>query len=209
MRLITKSILLGVGTLALAGGATAAERAFHTLNVQLPDGSIEHINYIGDQPPEVRIMPVAASAPRLPVVLIDPADGFSFAAFDQVFRDMDARAAAMMRQTAMMARMPMTSPVTAPVTADAKADQAALKALPAGTVSYSFVSTTTSNGSCTRSVQTTSYGGKAEPKVVSRTTGDCSALSQPVKPTAAPGAVPGKAEPARPAAARTVSHDTA
>ncbi len=195
MRLITKSILLGIGTLALAGGATAAERAFHTLNVRLPDGSIEHINYIGDQPPEVRIVPVAATAPRLPVVLIDPADGFSFAAFDQMFRDMDARAAAMMRQTAMMARMP--------------ADQTALKALPAGTVSYSFVSTTTSNGSCTRSVQTTSYGGKAEPKVVSQTTGDCSALNQPVKPTAAPGAVPGKAEPARPAAARTVSHDTA
>ena len=46
-------------------------------------------------------------------------------------------------------------------------------ALPAGTMSYSFSSTSTGSGTCSRSVQVTSLGSGQQPKVVSKTSGDC------------------------------------
>lgn len=200
MRLMTKSMLFGMGAVALTGAAVAAERAVHTLNVQLPDGSIEHIHYIGDTPPNVEVVPVSAATPAMPIAFADPFGGdFSFAAFDQMFRQMDMQAAAMMQRAAALSQMP--------VTADGKIDQAALKQMPAGTVSYTYVSTTTGNGTCTKSVEYTSYGNQAQPKVVSQTSGGCSgapALNQPMKQVSAP-ARPAPAVPARP---RTVSHDT-
>ena len=46
-------------------------------------------------------------------------------------------------------------------------------ALPAGTMSSSFSSTSTDSGTCSRSVQVTSLGSGQQPKVVSKTSGDC------------------------------------
>jgi hypothetical protein len=77
-------------------------------------------------------------------------------------------------------------------TGDAPLDRTAFGALPAGTVSYRFVSTSTGNGVCRRSIQVTSLGADRQPKVVSSSSGDCGA------PARAP--VPAVAAPARPTA---------
>lgn len=52
-------------------------------------------------------------------------------------------------------------------------DLTALRSLPPGTVSYSFVSTTNGGSTCSRSVQVTSLGSGQPPKVVSNNSGDC------------------------------------
>src|SRR3546814_14407058 len=57
-------------------------------------------------------------------------------------------------------------------------DRAAFGTLPAGTVSYRFVSTSTGNGTCSRSIQVTSLGADQQPKVVSSSSGDCGAPSR-------------------------------
>jgi len=159
MRLMSKVLLGGLATVALAGTAVAAEHAVHTMNVALPDGSVAKVRYVGDQAPEVRIVPVAVQAMPMPVVMIDP----TFAAFDRMFAAMDAQADAMMRQAAMMAAMPAT---TAPL------QHADMQKLPAGTVSYSYVSTTSSNG-CTQTVRMTSDGSSQQPQVIRTSAGKC------------------------------------
>jgi hypothetical protein len=157
MRLMSKVIVAGLATVTLAGSAYAAERAIHTMNVALPDGSVAKVRYVGDQPPQVAIVPVAVR--QMPVAMIDP----SFAAFDRIFAAMDAQSDAMMQQAAAMARMP--------VAPNGQFDQAALSKLPAGTVSYSYVSTTSSDG-CTQTVRTTS-DGSGQPQVIRTSAGKC------------------------------------
>jgi len=188
MNLFAKIALAGVGSAALAGSALAAERAMHMMDVNLPDGSVAHVRYFGDVAPKVVLVPVADTTP---VALLDPRA--SFAAFDQMFADMDRQHEAMMQQVAAMQR-------AAP--ADGKIDQAALKSLPAGgTVSYSFTSYSSGGdgkgGGCTQSYQMTSYGANAQPKVVSQSSGDCSKAAKfgtaptPVKaPAPEPKTVP-------------------
>jgi hypothetical protein len=56
---------------------------------------------------------------------------------------------------------------------DGKIDLTALRSLPPGTVSYSFVSTTNGGSTCSRSVQVNSLGSGQPPKVVSNSSGDC------------------------------------
>lgn len=177
MRLLTKSILVAGSALALAGGALAAERSVHVLNVRLPDGSIERIRYVGDKPPAIALVPVVVR----PVAMADP-----FAQFDRMFAEMRQRNALMMRQAAAMQRAALAG---APVTANGQVNMAALKALP-GTVRYSFVSTSTGNGTCTRSVQMTSFGPNQLPKIVSSNSGDCGAMAKPLTPAAATPATP-------------------
>ncbi|QKS00215.1 hypothetical protein F9288_11705 [Sphingomonas sp. CL5.1] len=160
---VSNMLLAGAGALLIAGGAYAAERV-HALDVALPDGSIEHIHYLGDTPPVVAFAPVERIA--LPVAFApDP----MFAAFDRMFADMDRQAAAMMRQAAV-------SP-----------DPAVLGSLPAGTVSYSFYSASIGGqGGCTRSFQMTSYGAGKQPQVVRHTSGDCPAPDRPQQQVVAP-----------------------
>jgi hypothetical protein len=177
MTLFSKIVLAGLGTCALAGTAVAAEHAIHVMNVNLPDGSVAHVRYVGDTPPKVELVPVQRA---IPVALMSP-----FAGFDQMFVDMDRQAAAMLQQArALQAAAP----------GNGKIDQAALKSLPAGS-SYSFTSYSSSNGGCTQSYQMTSYGNAA-PKVVSQSSGDCSKAGQlqaapkPAKAVEAPKTVP-------------------
>ena len=63
--------------------------------------------------------------------------------------------------------------------------QAALAKLPAGTVQYSFVSSSSGNGNCSRSVQLTSFGPDQPPKVVSQSSGDCAGVGTPSRPSSA------------------------
>lgn len=164
MRKIHIAILTAVATLAVAGTAMAASERQHVLNLALPDGSIEHIRYSGDAPPPVVFLPTHSA----PIASVDAFDAAPFAMFDRMAAEMDRQADTMLRQAAMMASQPAA--------AAGKIDDAAFGNLPAGTVHYSFVSTSSGNGrTCTRSTQIVSQGPKLQPKMISQTSGDCGA----------------------------------
>lgn len=192
MRSISKLALAGLGVVALTGGAALAQE-MHVMKVALPDGSVAHIRYVGDKPPQVAVVPVAQRI-AVPIMLAQPMAS-PFADFDRVFADMDRRMAAMMQQARMLASQPADS--------SGRLETVNLGKLPAGTVRYSFTSTTSGNGICTRSVQYVSDGSAAQPKVVSQSSGDCSAMAKPVTKVSAPAP---KAAPA-PAPARAPDRD--
>lgn len=185
MRLKGKTLLAGIASLAIAGAAVAGVVAdkTHVLTVALPDGSVEHIHYTGNVAPKVVIAPVAASWDMLsPVSLFDgDFDASPFVAFDRIAAAMDRQADDMMRRVALLAAQP------------AGVSTAAARNLPAGAVSYSFVSTSSGNGTCNRSVQVTSFGADQQPKVVRQMSGDCSAMA-----TNAPAPVASHENVARP-----------
>lgn len=140
-----------LGLAALAGAAAAAViQNSHVLTVQLPDGGIAHIRYFGDTPPQVRVEPAQALAPAAwpgaMIGLFDPA----FPALDRAMAQMDRQADLMFAQA-----------------------QHLTSATP-GATGYSYVSTVSSNGACTRSVEYRSIG-KGPPQVISKTSGDCGA----------------------------------
>lgn len=173
MRLMSKVLIGGLATAALAGTAVAAEHAVHVMNVAMPDGSVAKVRYVGDTPPQVRVVPVRAVR-MVPVAMIDP----GFAAMDRMMAAMDAQADAMMRQAAMMQQMPATG---------APLQHADMQKLPAGTVRYSYVSTTSSGG-CTQTVRTTSDGSSDQPQVIRTSAGTCDGAK--VSPAVADGNAP-------------------
>jgi hypothetical protein len=163
MRAPFKLLMAGAAALVVAGVAIAADRT-HVVNVAMPDGSIAQIHYIGDVAPSVVVAP---AADIMPVAVFDQSP---FAMFDHISAQMDAQMNAMMRQASALA-------AAAPA-ANAQLSDAALKSLPAGTVSYSFTSFSSGNGgSCSQSVQVTSLGNNQAPKVVRQNEGDCTAVN--------------------------------
>ncbi|UIJ44248.1 hypothetical protein LZK98_14360 [Sphingomonas cannabina] len=162
MRLISKALLAGLGTLAFAGAAIAAERE-HVINLTLPDGSQQQIRYSGDVAPQVVVLPVHALP--APVAWFGGDPFGSFSAFDRIAAAMDRQVDVMLRQAAELS-------ASAPEDAAPMTRMAAGK-LPAGSYSYSFVSTSTGSGTCSRSFEMTSYGPNQAPKVVSHSSGDC------------------------------------
>ena len=77
--------------------------------------------------------------------------------------------------------------------------EAALRSLPRGSQSYSFVSTTSGNGVCSQSVEITAMGNDQPPRVVRHSSGNCSgvtggmtgsvSLPTPTPPVGRPGPV--------------------
>ncbi|HZZ69364.1 MAG TPA: hypothetical protein VFE18_14415 [Phenylobacterium sp.] len=173
MKPLGKLLLAATATVAVAGvaGLAAAEiKNAHLLTVQLPDGSVEHIQYAGDQPPKV-------SVETTPVMMIAPVDmvGVSpiaqmfgpaspFADLQRISAAMDRQAAAMLQQVEMTPMSPMAA--NGPMLAD-------LNRLPPGVQGFSMVSTSTGNGMCMRSVEYRSMGPGKAPKVLTRTSGNC------------------------------------
>ena len=49
--------LAGIAAAAIAGTAIAAGSKSHVMNVPLPDGSVAHIQYVGDVAPKVTVEP--------------------------------------------------------------------------------------------------------------------------------------------------------
>ena len=181
MRKTRIGLFAGIATLALAGTAMAATAKDHVLNITLPDGSIEQIHYTGDVAPRVALAPPREIA--VPV-MIDP-----FADFDRISAAMDRQMDAMLREASTMAARP--------VSPDGKIDMAAFGKMPAGTMHYSFVSTSNGSGTCSRSVQVTSFGPDQQPKVVSQSSGDCSAMGVQPTPTSGAAPVAGKTLPVK------------
>ena len=122
---------------------------------RLPAGrvGVERIFYTGDTPPQVTLpaaSPVAYAA--------DP-----FVVMQRISAEMDRETAAMMGQADAMMVDPMA---TAPLGAPDHLMTVNMGDLPTAARSYSFVSTMSGNGVCSRSVQITSRGDGARLTVV-------------------------------------------
>src|SRR5438094_7658445 len=132
MRKIRTAVLASVAALTAVGTAMAANHINHVMRVDLPDGSVARIEYQGDVAPQVRVDPAIRFAP---VRIADPFGPDAFAMFDRIMADMDRQTEAMMRQ---VRALEIGQPATGGL------DLASFGDLPAGSISYSFVST--SNG---------------------------------------------------------------
>jgi hypothetical protein len=182
MRLTRKIILAGGAALLALGTAAAAADKLHTMNVALPDGSVAHIQYVGDVAPRVMVRPVEA----VPIAFVDP-----FAQMDQVFAAMEAQHRAMMQQVAEMQQAAAQAAAGSP-------DGFTLTGnLPAGT-QFTYVSTTTDANGCTRTVEYSSDGGSQQPKVTKTSAGSCDAAQPNAAPTLTRAPVPTTVQPERP-----------
>ena len=180
MRKVRTAMIAAVGTLALAGAALAASDKPRMMLVALPDGSVQHIQYQGDEAPQI-------------VLLRDPTPGIIPTAFsaDSPFADierisaaMEANAEAMMRQAAtMQAQMPTIADGKGIVMTNAAGQ-------PVGVMHYSYVSSTTTADGCTQTVQYSSDGSSSQPKLIRTSAGSCGTAK------AAPAVTPTSAAPA-------------
>ncbi|HWT42908.1 MAG TPA: hypothetical protein VN152_09690 [Sphingopyxis sp.] len=161
MRKIRTAVFAGIAALTAAGSAVAATTDTRMMEVGLPDGSIAQIEYRGEFAPKVIVTPAARF---VPVQWIAPFEAAQFVRFDRIATEMRRQTEMMMQQVRALQPEP---------NALGKISLADFGPLPAGTVRYSFSSTSTGNGTCTRSVQVTSLGSGQQPKVVSKSAGDC------------------------------------
>ena len=152
--------LAGIAAAALAGTAIAANSKTHVMNVPLPDGSVAHIQYVGDVAPKVTVEPGRlAEVERAWRPMALP----SFAGFDQMMARMN-------QQIEDMARRPMGAPGV---------NVAAYGNLPSGATSTSIVSYSNGGSTCTRTTEVVSQGAGKPPKVTSNVSGDCSPAPAP------------------------------
>jgi hypothetical protein len=162
------------------------------MNVALPDGSVAQISYQGDVAPRIAVVPVESPT----IAAYDP-----FAEMERISAMMHARHEAMMRQVAEMQQRAQQQVLAAQQSGSGQPGQVVVSTnLPAGSYSYTMVSSTTSANGCTQTVQWRSDGSAKEPLVTKTSAGDCSAVQKnaPAIPAAAPAS---RAAPAIPAAA--------
>jgi hypothetical protein len=182
MRSLTTLLLAGIGSLAFASVVSA--QTAHHMTVRLPDGSVEQIEYTGNVPPRVAIVPVTTLDSGL-----GPFWGSGdpvFAQFQQIAAAMDREADAMLQQAAGMLAQ---SPPSGTWRIDARD-------LPAGAQSYSFSEVVGPNGVCSQSM-TMSRGPNGRPQVVRHQYGNCGGSGtyvvpgvQPETPLPAPAPAP-------------------
>lgn len=193
MRLTRKAVLAGLASFAVAGAALAAEAPqVHSLRIALPDGGSATIHYAGDVAPRV----VVDRAPLAPLAF----DAAPFAAMARLMAEMDRRAAALMMSLAPdRSGDPGLERVSLPGFAPLAAG-----ALPPGAVSYSYVSETTGNGRCVRSVAISRSAADAKPRVVSQVSGDCAGTHGDGPARSAPAAAAKPAKPEGPPLRETI-----
>ena len=173
MRFTRTTLLAGGAALLVAGTAAAAADKLHKMDVALPNGGTVHVEYAGEVAPEVTVEPVEARQAR---IAFDP-----FAELDRIAFEMQARHQAMMQQMAALQQAAAESGAAAP------GGVTLVGNLPAGAhVSY-YSSTIDANG-CTRTVQYSSDGSGAEPRVTRASAGNCDAAAREAGPT--PAAAP-------------------
>ncbi len=165
------AILLAGASAALAGTALAATGKTHVMDVSLPDGSVAHVEYVGNVPPKVTIAPAPLPGGFGMLGLPSPVS------FDRMFEQMDRQ----MRQIEQMARQPAGIPGAPGM------NVASYGNLPAGTSSVSVVTTSNGGVSCTRTTEVVSQGAGKPPKVTTNVTGNCGAAQPAPAPSAAPG----------------------
>jgi hypothetical protein len=176
MRTVRTAVLAGVAIAGLTGLALAAAPTLHEMTVQGPDGAVAHISYTGSVAPKVTFVqgpasPFAVSFWRAPS---------PFAELDRITALMDRQMAQMMYQARLMEQQATADPLSTAV----------FKDMPAGSSSYSFVSTASGNGYCMRTTQITSSPNGGKPKVVSSTSGNCGSASGSAAPAQVKAAAP-------------------
>ena len=177
MRKSLTAILAGAAVVAgaaLLTPALARDGQPHVLNIRLPDGTIEQIQYTGDVPPRVVLNsgPVEAVTPPFDQPAFGPF-GPSFAALERISAMLDRQAEMMLRQAATMPAL-LNGPIGN---------------LPQGVHVYSMSSTIGGNGVCMHSTQIT-YNGDAKPQVVSHTSGNCAPQQDGAGPAGVNGPAP-------------------
>jgi hypothetical protein len=163
---VRTAALIGAVVLAAAGLASAGAGELaktHILTVRLPDGSIEQVRYAGDWPPQINFeqAPDSFFSPGFdPVGLNSP-----FVALDRMSAEMDREAQALLNQAARWRAPAFGFPDTF-----AAVDSGGLAS---GARSFSAVSTLSGGHVCTRSVEAYASPDGGQPRIVTRTSGDC------------------------------------
>lgn len=163
-------LIAGAAAAALAGAALAARPQTHVMDVPLADGSVVHVEYVGDVAPEVALAArhqMAAGDWAMPALP-------SFAGFDRMFDEINRQTEALMRQAQQMARQPVSWVATPYVASFGNA--------PAGVTSTTVVSVSNGSGTCTRTTETVSQGPGKPPKVTTSVSGNCGASAAPAVP---------------------------
>ena len=167
MRKLPAVALAGVTATALAGTAIAASSKTHAMNVPLPDGSVAHIQYVGDVAPKVTVEPGRLAG-------IDrawtPQSMPSFAGLDQMMARLN-------QQMQELASQPLGAP---------DMNVAAYGSLPSGATSTSVLSYSNGGSTCTRTTEVVSQGAGKPPKVTTNVSGDCSGVAPQAPATPAP-----------------------
>ena len=162
------TIAAGMAVLAISGIVGAQFVKTHTISVRLPDGGEARVFYAGNVPPGITVEPdgrtIAASWLPERFVAESP-----FAEMDWVAAEMDREADVMLRDTAT----PIPTGPLAP-----------------GAQGYSFASTLSGAGVCSRSVEIIADGHGDRPRVLTRTTGDCRVSPRPAKRALEPAPEP-------------------
>jgi hypothetical protein len=138
------------------------------MDVPLPDGSVAHIEYVGDVAPKVTVAPhpmteAAADAWGMPFP--------SFAGFDRMMQEMQRQSQEMIRRAQEMSHGP----------AGAAPYIASFGNLPAGQTSTTVVSISNGGQTCTRTTEVVSQGVGKPPKVTTNVSGQCSEGAAPSK----------------------------
>ncbi|HEY3779044.1 MAG TPA: hypothetical protein VGL35_13410 [Rhizomicrobium sp.] len=195
MRAIRNAIIAGAAAVLLCGAfsfAAAMGRKAHFITIRFPGGAVEQIRYTGDLPPEVVVAPDnAAFGPDWPLAFFDPAP---FPTIDRISAEMDRQMAETIRSANALAAQSISNPQGLTEIGSGK--------LPAGSESYSFVSTGGGNVFCARSVEITSRADGQKPRVVSRTYGNCGNSGASV----GSGARSGPSSADRPDSARVIDY---
>ncbi|HJQ16912.1 MAG TPA: hypothetical protein VJ859_07915 [Allosphingosinicella sp.] len=194
MRTISKILVVGAATVALAGAAVAAAQTIHVIDVAMPDGSVQQLRYRGNVQPRIVFVPVRR------VTVADPRLADPFLMMDLIAADMRRRSEMLDRQAALLASQAHRG--------SGRAALAVPGAMPPGSAYYSFVSTNGGNAVCRRMVTVTSAGPGRPAKVVSQSSGNCAAPPSQVRaPTAVAPSAP-VARPAKPAKSRVDMRET-
>ena len=166
---LRKPLVIIAAVSALLGGAAwAASAQTHHMQVQLPDGEIVQVNYVGDVAPRVVMQPVTAD----PAAEQDPLQAIGFPGFgsmNRIFADMERQQAAMMQQVAAIEHEAATHGTTATTAGQPIANG----------VNWSYVSSSTSSNGCTQTVEWHSGGAvakgaeAAQPQVIRTSSGNC------------------------------------
>lgn len=161
-------ILAGVAAAAVAGSAVAASRT-HVMDVPLSDGSVAHIEYVGDVAPKVTIAPAPFArfgANWVPMALP------SMPNLDRMMKEMQRRSAELVRQSQILAKQPWGAYAGMP-------NMASFGNLPAGETSTTVVSISNNGSTCTRTTEVVSQGAGKAPKVTSNVSGTCGTSAAP------------------------------
>ncbi|MEO6717346.1 MAG: hypothetical protein ABIM50_08890 [Novosphingobium sp.] len=182
--------LAGAGSVLVAGVAVAATGELKTMQVDLHDGTVAKIEYVGDVAPKGVLVPVAQDAAAM-----DP-----FAELDRIALQMQQQHQMMMQQ---MAALQQQAASGAGQVAQAPGQVVVTSKMPAGS-SYQYTVVSTSDGkggSCTQTIEWKSDGSTNQPQVTRASSGDCDSVKPNTTPV--PASVP-QAQPAKPFDPRTI-----